>query len=339
MKPTRTVTLGALALVVTLIAFEGGRRAGRSAARREALSAALSAPKRTAVVAMARLEPASQLVRVSAPLVDTVARILVKEGEAVKVGQELAVVETNAMRRLERDSARLRAQQAALKLRGVEAQRAALRQAEAALANANDEVTRTKTLLDRGLVSAREYDTMIFQARRSQDDVSQARTALVQAEESTRLAQAEAENAVALAERQLEQTVVRAPITGSVLRILARPGERAVGPVVELGQTGRMSAVAEVHSTEIHFVRAGQKAEFTSPSLEAPLAGEVQSVGMMINYRNIFGEDSSAVTNAKVFEVRVTLAPDPRVGRFSNLEGQMRIFVDSPVAPTPGGGV
>jgi HlyD family secretion protein len=339
MKLTRTVTLGALALVVTVIAFESGRRVGWSAARREAQSAARSAPKRTAVVAMARLEPGSQLVRVSAPLADTVVRILVKEGAEVKVGQELAVLETNAMRRLERDSAGLRAQQAALKLRGVEAQRAALRQAEAALANANDEVKRTKTLLDRGLVSAREYDTMVFQAARSQDDVSQARTALVQAEESTRLAREEAENAVALAERQLEQTVVRAPIAGSVLRVLARPGERAVGPVVELGQTGRMSAVAEVHSTEIHLVRAGQRAEFTSPSLEAPLAGEVESVGMMINYRNIFGEDASAVTNAKVFEVRVTLAPDPRVGRFSNLEGQMRIFVDSSSAPTPGGGV
>ncbi len=339
MKPTRIVTLGALALVVTLIAFESGRRAGRSAARREAQDATLSAPKRTAVVAMARLEPASQLVRVSAPLVDTVARILVKEGEEVKVGQELAVLETSALRRLERDSARLRAQQAALKLRGVETQRAGLRQAEAALANANDEVTRTKTLLDRGLVSAREYDTAVYQARHCQDDLSQARTALMQAEESTRLAEEEARNAVALAERQLEQTVVRAPIAGSVLRLLARPGERAVGPVVELGQTGRMCAVAEVHSTEIHLVHAGQRAEFTSPSIEAALAGEVESVGMMINFRNIFGEDSSAVTNAKVFEVRVSLAPDARVGRFSNLEGQMRIFLDSPVAPTPGGGV
>jgi HlyD family secretion protein len=339
MRPTRAVTLGALALVVTVIAFESGRRVGQSAARREAQSAARSAPQRTAVVAMARLEPASQLVRVSASLVDTVARILVKEGEEVKVGQELAVLETSTLRRLERDSARLRAQQAALKQRGVETQRAVLRQAEAALANANDEVTRTKALLERGLVSAREYDTMVFQAGRSQDDLSQARTALVQAEESARLAQEEAGNAVAVAERQLEQTVVRAPIAGSVLRVLVKPGERTVGPVVELGQTGRMCAVAEVHSTEVHLVRAGQRAEFTSPSLDAPLAGEVESVGMMINYRNIFGEDASAVTNAKVFEVRVALDSDPRVGRFSNLEGQMRIFVDSPTAPAPGGGV
>jgi HlyD family secretion protein len=338
MKWTRVVMLGALALVVAVVVFESGRRVGWSAARREAQRVTQATPKRAAVVAMARLEPGSQLVRVSAPLADTVARILVKEGAEVKVGQELAVLETNGMRRLERDSARLRSQQAALKLRGVEAQRAALRQAEAALANANDEVKRTKTLLDRGLVSAREYDTMVFQAARSRDDVTQARTALVQAEESTRLAQEEATNAVALAERQLEQTVVRAPIAGSVLRVLALPGERALGPVVELGQTGRMCAVAEVHSTDIHLVHAGQKAEFTSPSLDAPLAGEVESVGMMINYRNIFGEDSSAVTNAKVFEVRVTLAPNPHVGRFSNLEGQMRIFVDSSSAPTPGGG-
>jgi HlyD family secretion protein len=339
MKPTRTLVLGAIGVVVAAVVFESGRRVGWSAARREAQRVGQSAPKRTAVVAMARLEPGSRLVRVSAPLADTVSRVLVKEGVEVKDGQELAVLETNAMRRLERDSARLRAQQAALKLRGVEAQRAALRQAEAALANANDEVKRTKTLLDRGLVSAREYDTMVFQAARAQDDVSQARTALEQAAESARLAQEEAETAVALAERQLEQTVVRAPIDGSVLRVLARPGERAVGPVVELGQTGRMSAVAEVHSTEIHLVRAGQKAEFTSPSLEAKLTGQVESVGMMINYRNIFGEDSAAVTNAKVFEVRVALDPDPRVGRFSNLEGQLRIFVDSSSAPQAGGGL
>ena len=77
---------------------------------------------------------------------------------------------------------------------------------------------------------------------------------------------AEAEIAVAKtetsrAQADVEQSTIRAPVTGTVLGIHTRPGEQ-VGEagILDMAQTARMFVVAEVFETDIARVRKGSKA-------------------------------------------------------------------------------
>ena len=79
------------------------------------------------------------------------------------------------------------------------------------------------------------------------------------------LAVARADMAGAKAELRLSQVV--SPISGTVLRVFTRPGERiGLDGIVELGQTDKMYAIAEVYETDIGRVRQGQRAVITSPA-------------------------------------------------------------------------
>ena len=48
----------------------------------------------------------------------------------------------------------------------------------------------------------------------------------------------------------------------------------------------------------------------------------------MIYTNNIFGEDPGAPAGVRVFQVHVRLDDSTVASRFTNLEGQVRIFVD-----------
>jgi HlyD family secretion protein len=76
------------------------------------------------------------------------------------------------------------------------------------------------------------------------------------------------------AQAELDLATVRSPITGTVLQIHARTGER-VGPngIAEIGETDKMYAVAEVYETDAPRVRPGQRATVTSPAFAEPLHG------------------------------------------------------------------
>jgi len=79
-----------------------------------------------------------------------------------------------------------------------------------------------------------------------------------------------------LAEARLKLTVLRAPFDGQILKIRTRPGEATgIRPIVRMGKTQAMQAVAEVYHTDARFVRAGQKARITSPALHGLLTGTV----------------------------------------------------------------
>jgi len=66
---------------------------------------------------------------------------------------------------------------------------------------------------------------------------------------------------LARAEAELELSRIRAPITGQVLEIHAREGERIESDgLLEIGDTSAMYAIAEVYETEIGGGRGGQRA-------------------------------------------------------------------------------
>jgi len=325
MSPRRTASLlslaGAGALFLALVPWTRGRS--------EAAGAGAPAPARESVVALARLEPASRVVRLGAPLDDVVAEIRVREGERVERGQLLLVFASHAARAAELEAARLARERVELLPFEIEAQRARVRSGEAERAHAEREVERQQKLSQQGFLTGKEHRDAELRARVSEEALREARAALARLEGSLELERRSAENALRRAEARLLQSEIRAPIAGEVLKLSLRPGERAGGqPILHLGDTREMVAVAEVHANDIRHVAPGQRALFTSAALPGGIEGVVEQVGAAIYDNRIFGEDPSAPRGLRVFEVRVRLAESGRAARFTNLEGQVRLFVE-----------
>jgi HlyD family secretion protein len=128
------------------------------------------------------------------------------------------------------------------------------------------------------------------------------------------------------AEVELAQAAVRAPISGQVLDVHARAGEK-VGPdgILELAKTDQMYAIAEVYETDIGWVRAGQRATITSRALAQPVQGTVERVGMKVGKADVLGVDPIAKTDARVVEVEIRLDDNQRVGGLTNAQVEVAI--------------
>jgi HlyD family secretion protein len=172
---------------------------------------------------------------------------------------------------------------------------------EAELRNAQAEWQRYDKLFKDGVVSVSERDTW--------------RT-------KVEMLQAQLERAKA----ELDQAVVRSPITGRVLDVHARDGEK-VGPdgIAELGQTDAMYAIAEVYETDVQRVRVGQRATITSAALPQPVGGTVDRIGLKIGKKDVLSVDPAAKTDARVVEVRILLDDPDRVAGLTNLEVDVAI--------------
>jgi len=315
---------GSVALGALVVSLRGG-------AARVARTPASGPADRATLVAMARLEPRGRVVRVSAAIDDVVARVLVAEGDEVAAGQPLAELRSRPIRETDYDAAKLKVARAALQPMDAEAQTSQLHIAEAELDDARGDVKRQTDLRNEGLASGRNVEEAQLRLRRAEEGVARAQTVLRQLRDGAVLAGREADVDVRGAAARLEQTIVRAPSAGTVLRLLVRPGERAgAQPILELGATRQMYAVAEVPAADIRLVKAGQRARFSSNALADPIDGEVEQVGLMISKNDIFGEDAGNA-RTRVFEVRVRLDDNGRALAYTNLDGQVQIFV----VPTP----
>jgi HlyD family secretion protein len=131
-----------------------------------------------------------------------------------------------------------------------------------------------------------------------------------------------------LAENRESLTVLCAPRPGRVLRVLTRPGE-ATGskPILRLGHTAQMMAVAEVYETDVRHVRVGQKAEAQSPALAETLTGTVAQIGWLIYKNDVLHIDPTANTDARVVEVRIRLDRSEPVERLTHMQVNVRILL------------
>jgi len=128
------------------------------------------------------------------------------------------------------------------------------------------------------------------------------------------------------AQAELARSTVRAPFDGQVLEIHARTGER-VGPkgILELARTDEMYAIAEVYETDVRRVEVGQRAQVSSPALEAPIEGVVERVGMKIGKLDALSTDPAARTDARVVEVEIRLDDSVPVKGLTNLQVEIAI--------------
>ena len=121
-----------------------------------------------------------------------------------------------------------------------------------------------------------------------------------------------------VAARRLDQTFLKAPSKGKVLKILARPGElvAAPQPVLQMADLSRMAVLAEVYETDIHKVYEGQVALITSKVENVrKMTGKVAAVGSMIGKNRVFDADPLTDVDRRVIEVKIMLdEPGPAAG-------------------------
>jgi HlyD family secretion protein len=263
--------------------------------RRQAETAPVAVRPPEAVAALGTLVPAGDVRLLAAPVTQfgaspRIAQLLVEEGQRVDRGQELARFDSAPAQLAERELLRTRI---ANRRRRLEVQQR--------------ELARYRQLIEAGAIAAEELDRRI---------------------EDTLAIQGELEEAVAelaRVETDVLQTVLRAPMAGTVLRIHARVGERAGDDgILELGASDRMEAEIEVYETDINRVRVGQPVTMTSENggFDGTLSGVVTRISPQVRQRAVLSTDPVEDADARVVAVRVRLEPQDagRVADFAGLK-------------------
>ncbi|MEY3256988.1 MAG: hypothetical protein RLZZ29_2123 [Cyanobacteriota bacterium] len=132
---------------------------------------------------------------------------------------------------------------------------------------------------------------------------------------NVQIAQAQVTNAIALirkAQAELQQSYVKAPTAGEILKIHTKSGEMmGANGIAEIGQTDQMFVVAEVPEDSIAKVRLGQTATITSDNsaFNGELKGRITEIGRKIGKKDVLNNDPAADVDARVIEVKIALAP------------------------------
>ncbi len=208
------------------------------------------------------------------------------------------------------------------------------------LENAKREFERRQKLYDSGDVSREELDRArtAFENAQKQSFVQRERFNLVnadaraddlqKADAAIRLAAAqikefdaliiEAEAKAREAEANLTKTVVRAPISGVVLRKRLKTGE-SVSPenptgIVTVADTSALRFRIDLDETDVAKIRENQTAYVTADAFgERKFAAKVVRVGQILGRKNFRTERPTEKVDTKILEVLLELAPDQRL--------------------------
>jgi HlyD family secretion protein len=141
-----------------------------------------------------------------------------------------------------------------------------------------------------------------------------------------------------LAEARWNRTILKAPRDGCILRIVTHPGESTDRlPILKMGDTKAMYAVAQVYETDINWVRKGQKAEVNSLALLRPLRGKVERKGQMVFKSDVLHVDPAADVDARVVDVWILLDSPNEVATMTNLQVDVKIHVTAASEESPAG--
>jgi HlyD family secretion protein len=285
---------------------------------------------RPVVTAAGRVEPVSEEVKVGSSIGGKLAKVLVEEGDTVKRGQILAVLENaDFLARVSIAEAQLLQAEAQLRrvVNGSREQErreawAAVKAAEAMLENARADRDRLLSLHRSGDISRSDADRAEreFRVATSRYEEAKERHALVDAdarEEDRSRAEADVAYARArLAEARavLSRTIIRSPIDGSILRKHMRAGEAipdsTEAPIVTIGDNSVLRVRAEIDEADIAKVTVGRRAYVTADAYGGrKFWGKVVRVGLMMGTRQIRTDRPAERVDKKTLEALIELDP------------------------------
>ena len=220
---------------------------------------------------------------VSAPLAGRLARITLKEGDAVTVNMPLAQLSSVLPAML--DERTLRELRARVEGAQDNVARAGSRNARAqvSLDQAKNEVRRSEQLAQKGFIAPIKVETdrlSTLGAQRELEAAAAERRMAAHELEQTQAALGAVRQQATGAGGDKSGFVVRAPSAGRVLRVLqTSEGTVTLGaPLFEIGDTHRMELVAELLTTDALLARPGSRVMIDRWGGPATLEGRVRSV-------------------------------------------------------------
>jgi len=270
-------------------------------------------------------------VEVGAAMDGVISKILVKEGQKIEAGAAVAEIACPDLR-----ASLLTAMSTVESMRQIRArlvrgsrdeERLAAEQrtaaAKAVLEQATHHLRRTKELVQAGVMARsvldegqRDYDVAeakLKEAVRQQELVNAPPVAedLAKADADVRVA----ENQVGSLEQQISKCTVKAPMSGTVLRILLRAGEAfstvSPKPLFTMADLSGRRVRAEVDERDVTKVRVGQKVLITSDALDKQrFHGVVAKLATSMGRKKTLTGDPAEKADRDVLEVMVDFQDD-----------------------------
>jgi multidrug resistance efflux pump len=280
-------------LVVLVVGAFGATLAGKGKAHRAAESAARAAPTTPYdAVAEGKADIEGGIIQIASRTAGVVREVEVLEGDQVVRNQVLA--------RQEDDAQRLAVLTAQANLRQLEAQ-TLLTQVQ--LATARRELARITPL--KGMVSDQQID-------QASDAVRDGEATLANQTAAIGVAKAQ----LGEARYRLEQTIVRAPVDGRIVRRYANPGTGAstlnVTPMFDLEPAGQRIVRAEVSEGALPYVALGARVLIVPEADQSKsYPGKVLRRAPVFGARKLQSDDPSERSDERVVEVVVSADQAP----------------------------
>ncbi len=293
LKKKRT-WIGLLLIVLLIAGYMFVQSQGKAKKAAEEVEAANAPVSPYAAVANGKADVEGGIVQIAARRGGIVREVMVQEGDRVVAGQILA--------RQEDDEARLAYSRASAEVAQAEAQLAAIR---VDLSTARRELERLSALVDSNFVAAQRID----QAR---DAVATAEARLQSQNAAIQTSRAR----LAEAAFNLELTVIRAPMSGRIVRRYANPGAGAstlnVSTMFDLEPDAPRIVRAEIVEADIPNITVGQQVEISPEGDPSRVyVGRVLRRAAVFGARRLASDDPSQRSDERVVEVVVAYDDAP----------------------------
>ena len=314
---------GALAVALTIFAARTRNAESVAAASKAVQSEPL-------IAGPGRVEPVSEDIAIGSELSGKLRSVLVEEGDHIRKGQVLAVLENDDYRaEVHAAQADLSAREATLRkvVNGARSQErsealSSVREAEAVMNNALSEKERREKLFAAGVISREEMErsTREYNVAKAQYQEAVERHSLVDdhaREEDVALAQADVQLAQAQlsdAQAKYQKTLIKSPIDGTVLRKHHRNGESVSNsstvpdPILTVGDQDVLRVRMDVDEADVNKVHVGQKAYVTADAyVDKKFWGRVIRVGEQLGPKNVRTDEPAERVDQKILETLVQL--------------------------------
>jgi multidrug resistance efflux pump len=352
-SPTRD---GVLLLALAMIAFAGWSIAAKHSSGMVTSSPPITAPTNPYdddVAGTGIVEPASELIALAIERGGVVTRIDVVAGDRVEVGQPLFAIDDRDYRAaVAQDEAGVAAADASIaaidesliaQRDTIEQARAALDGAEAERLRASLDHTRYTELVRDSWATRQRLETAAADARKADAGVAAAKAALAGAQQQIEVLSAQRKEAAAKlgqvkatleqARVDVDKTVVKAPISGAILKVNIRLGEYAqagvlTDPLMTMGLVDPLHVRVDIDETETWRVRPGRSAIARlrgNPDISTPLTF-VRFEPYVLPKRSLTGDTTERV-DTRVLQALYEFAPS----EFPAFVGQqVDVFIAAP---------
>ena len=281
------------------------------------------------VACLGRISPRDGIVHLSQPASSypgpsPVASIKVHEGEMVKAGQILAVLENEARLETSWHAAAAQAKAAESRLAQVAAganpadtaaQQAQVDALALELEGARINHERSEALRRDGAISDANFQAsqLALETHRKMWEGGVAKLKSLKGvwDLDLRLSQAQYESASAEADHakaEVEQAFIRAPTDGEIVRISTWPGEHVgADGIMEFAQVDPLYVLAEVDESDASRVHVGQHAAISGSAFAGHFTGVVEQDGVKVGRNNLFSTDPASSSDSRVVQTWIRL--------------------------------